>query len=355
MDSTHNQWKTILNTIQQGQELTPQHIQWAMEEIMEGRASDVLIAAFLMGLHTKGESSTEISSLAQGMLSKAVPINLQQDAVDIVGTGGDQLNTVNISTMSALVIAGAGVPVIKHGNRASSSSSGAADVLEKLGVNLSSTPEQVQHIFERTGIAFLFAQVFHPAMRHVAPVRKQLGVPTAFNYLGPLTNPARTTSSAIGVANERVARKIAEVFQQRKNNQALIFRGGDGLDELTITTNSVVYEVNNNQLEEYILDPREFGIQLGTIEELRGGDANHNARVFWEVLRGEAPQTIINTVLLNAAGGITSHAPVNGRSFEDRFESSLFIAKDSLENGKALAKLEGWIDASSTLADASES
>ncbi|MDO4929463.1 MAG: anthranilate phosphoribosyltransferase, partial [Corynebacterium sp.] len=220
-------WKLILNQLVAQQDLSPSHIDWAMREIMSGSTPEAIIGAFLVGLHVKGETPDELAALAQGMLDKAEDIAVTRDAVDIVGTGGDQQNTVNISTMASLVLAGAGVPVVKHGNRASSSSSGSADVLAELGINLDLSIKDVADSLQTAGITFLFAQVFHPSMRHLAPVRRALGVPTAFNYLGPMTNPARVRSSAVGVADPRMAEKIAAVFASR-GDHALIFRGHDG-------------------------------------------------------------------------------------------------------------------------------
>ncbi|MGV3103434.1 anthranilate phosphoribosyltransferase [Rothia sp. 32237D007AR] len=339
-------WKRILNQLVAQQELSADQITWAMQDIMSGSTPEAILGAFLLGLHVKGETPAELAALAQGMLDKAEPIEVTRDAVDIVGTGGDQQNTVNISTMASLVIAGAGVPVIKHGNRASSSSSGSADVLAELGINLDLSVKDVAGAVDAAGITFLFAQVFHPSMRYVAPVRRALGVPTAFNYLGPMTNPARVRSSAIGVADPAMAEKIAAVFASR-GDHALIFRGNDGLDEITITGASQVWETTEGAVEHHVLAPTDFGIELASLDDLRGGDARHNAQVFHEVLDG-ASGPIMNAVLLNAAAGLTAYRPVDHRPFAERFEDALQEARRSVETGKAKAVLERWVSYSNS-------
>ncbi|WP_237208858.1 anthranilate phosphoribosyltransferase [Rothia nasimurium] len=334
-------WKTILNRLVAQEDLSSPEITWAMNDIMAGSTPEAIIGAFLVGLHVKGETPEELAALAQGMLDKAEQIEVTRDAVDIVGTGGDQQNTVNISTMASLVAAGAGVPVIKHGNRASSSSSGSADVLAELGINLNLNIKDVAGAVEAAGITFLFAQVFHPSMRHVAPTRRSIGVPTAFNYLGPMTNPARVRASAIGVADAEMAEKIAAVFASR-GDHALIFRGNDGLDEITITGESKVWETFDGGVRQHSITPTDFGLDLATLDDLRGGDAQHNAQVVHQVLAG-TPGPILNAVLLNAAAGITAFRPVDGRPFQERFQQALEDARLSVETGQAKAVLELWI------------
>ncbi|ORC21988.1 MULTISPECIES: anthranilate phosphoribosyltransferase [Rothia] len=334
-------WKYLLNQLVAQQDLTQDEVSWAMDEIMTGSTPEAIIGAFLVGLHVKGETPLELAALAQGMLDKAESIEVTQDAVDIVGTGGDQQNTVNISTMASLVAAGAGAPVIKHGNRASTSSSGSADVLAELGINLNMNIKDVAGSVAATGITFLFAQVFHPSMRHVAPVRKSLGVPTAFNYLGPMTNPAKVRASAIGVADGDMAEKIAHVFASR-GDHALIFRGSDGLDEITITGPSVIWETHDGGVTREDFAPENHGFTLASIEDLRGGDATHNAQVVRETLQGsEGP--ILDAVLLNAAAGIVAYRPQDGRSFEERYAQALKDARESVTKGKAVKVLNDWI------------
>lgn len=214
-------WKYILNQLVKHQNLTDTEVAWAMDQIMTGQTEQPILASFLTALHSKGETPEELGALAAGMIAKAETVDIDPHAVDIVGTGGDQQNTVNISTMAALVIAGTGATVVKHGNRASTSKSGSADVLEALGIRLDMPIPAVAECARETGITFLFAMTFHPAMRHVGPTRRLLGIPTAFNYLGPMTNPARVKSSAIGVANPVMAEKMAHVFAER-GDHALI-------------------------------------------------------------------------------------------------------------------------------------
>lgn len=334
-------WKLLLNDLVARKDLTDEQVAWAMDQIMSGETSEAVTGAFLVALHVKGETPAELNALAQGMLEKSENIQITRDAVDIVGTGGDMQNTVNISTMASLVIAGAGVPVIKHGNRSSSSSSGSADVLEKLGVNLQTPIVDVAECVNNSGITFLFAQVFHPSMKHVAPVRKALGVPTAFNYLGPMTNPARVRASAIGVADGEMAEKIAEVFASR-GDHALIFRGSDGLDEITITGESTVWETNDFAIEKYTVSPTDFDMPLGSIDDLRGGDATHNAQVVLDTLNGQ-PGFIRNAVLLNAAAAIVAFEDATTDPFQQRFQKAIDRAKDSIDSGKALATLNSWV------------
>ncbi len=338
--STTSTWKELLNDLVARKDLEPHQISWAMDQIMSGETSEAIIGAFLVALHVKGETPEELNALAQGMLEKAEDINVTRDAVDIVGTGGDMQNTVNISTMASLVIAGAGVPVIKHGNRSSSSSSGSADVLEALGVNLSMPIAKVAESVDRAGITFLFSQVFHPSMKHVAPVRKSLGVPTAFNFLGPMTNPAQVRASAIGVADGAMAEKIAQVFASR-GDHALIFRGSDGLDEITITGTSTVWETYNKTYEEHQISPEDFGLPLGSLDDLRGGDATHNAQVVVDTLNGKQG-FIRNAVVLNAAAAIVAFKDKTDTPFLQRFTAAIKQAEESIDSGSAARVLEKW-------------
>ena len=266
-------WKHILNQLVKHQNLTDTEVAWAMDHIMTGQTEQPILASFLTALHSKGETPEELGALAAGMIAKAETVDIDPHAVDIVGTGGDQQNTVNISTMAALVIAGTGATVVKHGNRASTSKSGSADVLEALGIRLDMPIPAVAECARETGITFLFAMTFHPAMRHVGPTRRLLGIPTAFNYLGPMTNPARVKSSAIGVANPVMAEKMAHVFAER-GDHALIFRGDDGLDELTIATTSHLWEAVDGELTEYRFDPT-----VRSAERTAGAAARRRRRV----------------------------------------------------------------------------
>lgn len=312
-----------------------------MDTIMSGEATPAQIAGFLVALSAKGETVEELSGLVDAMLAHAKPIGISGQKLDIVGTGGDQLNTVNISTMAALVAAGAGAKVVKHGNRAASSSSGSADVLEALGVRLDLTIEEVARNAEEAGITFCFAQVFHPSFRHTAVPRRELAVPTAFNFLGPLTNPAKVQASAVGVANARMAPLVAGVLAQR-GSRGLVFRGNDGLDELTTTGPSTVWEIRDGAVSEMTFSPQDLGISLATVEQLRGGNAEVNAAVVRDVLAGkEGPAR--DAVLLNAAAGLVAFDESADGPFVDRMKAAFARAAESIDTGAAAAVLEKWV------------
>jgi anthranilate phosphoribosyltransferase len=335
------EWPDLITALISGTDLTRDQAYWAMDTIMSGEVPDAVIAGFLVALRAKGETVEELTGLADAMVENARPVDIPGPALDIVGTGGDRLSSVNISTMSALVCAGAGAKVVKHGNRASSSKSGSADVLEALGVRLDMPVEMVESAAQAVGITFLFAQTFHPSMRFAAAARKQLRVATAFNFLGPITNPARVEASAIGVADRALAPLIAGVFAAR-GDRALVFRGGDGLDELTVTGPSEVWEVRDGAIEHHDLEPLDFGMPRATIEDLRGQDAQYNARVVERVLAGEKGH-VRNAVLLNSAAGLVAYDPQAGGSFYDRMAAAVRRAEESIDTGAARAVLDRWI------------
>ena len=312
-----------------------------MDTIMSGEATPAQIAGFLVALRAKGETVDEVAGLVEAMLAHANPVTIGGEKLDIVGTGGDQLNTVNISTMAALVCAGAGAKVVKHGNRASSSSSGSADVLEALGVRLDLPIDRVAANAEEAGITFCFAQVFHPSFRHTAVPRRELAIPTAFNFLGPLTNPARVQASAVGVANARMAPLVAGVLAKR-GSRGLVFRGSDGLDELTTTGPSTVWEIRNGEVTEQTFDPQVLGIRPATVEELRGGNATANAAVVRDVLSG-VPGPARDAVLLNAAAGLVAFDVDAQGPLADRMAAALKRAEESIDSGAAAAVLEKWV------------
>jgi anthranilate phosphoribosyltransferase len=312
-----------------------------MDTIMSGEATPAQIAGFLVALSAKGETVEELSGLVDAMLAHAKPIGISGQKLDIVGTGGDQLNTVNISTMAALVAAGAGAKVVKHGNRAASSSSGSADVLEALGVRLDLTIDEVARNAEEAGITFCFAQVFHPSFRHTAVPRRELAVPTAFNFLGPLTNPAKVQASAVGVANARMAPLVAGVLAQR-GSRGLVFRGNDGLDELTTTGPSTVWEIRDGSVSEMTFSPQDLGISLATVEQLRGGNAEVNAAVVRDVLAGKEGAAR-DAVLLNAAAGLVAFDESADGPFVDRMKTAFARAAASIDTGAAAAVLEKWV------------
>jgi anthranilate phosphoribosyltransferase len=312
-----------------------------MNTIMEGDASPSQIAGFLVALRAKGETVAEMSGLAEAMLANAKPISISAPAVDIVGSGGDRLNTVNISTMAAIVMAGAGAKVVKHGNRASSSTSGSADVLEALGVRLDLPIDRVAESAERVGITFCFAQVFHPSFRHAAVPRREMGIATAFNFLGPLTNPAHVDASAVGVADARMAPLVAGVLAAR-GSRGLVFRGGDGLDELTTTCPSTVWEVREGRVIESVFDPTDIGIPRATIEDLRGADAAYNAGVVRRVLAGDGGP-VTDAVLLNAAAGLVAYDAAATGPLEERLRIALDSATAAVVNGNAARVLDAWV------------
>ncbi|CAL8897864.1 anthranilate phosphoribosyltransferase 1 [Kocuria varians] len=338
---TSIQWPDLLAALSQRQDLSWDQSFWAMDNIMSGEVPDAVIAGFLMALRTKGESVAELNGLADAMVRHARPITVEGPALDIVGTGGDRLSSVNISTMAALVCAGAGARVVKHGNRASSSKSGSADVLEELGVQLDVPVDRVQQAVSEVGITFLFAQTFHPSMRFAAAARKALGVATAFNFLGPITNPARVGASAIGVADAALAPLMAGVFQNR-GDRALVFRGGDGLDELTVTAPSAVWEVRDGRITEHTLDPLDLGMPRASIADLRGGDASYNAGVVRDVLDG-APGHVRHAVLLNAAAGLVAVDERADEPFQERFAATVARAAEAIDSGAARDVLARWV------------
>ncbi|WP_059009027.1 anthranilate phosphoribosyltransferase [Streptomyces specialis] len=336
-------WPDLLASLMAGRDLTADDAAWAMDRIMRGDASDVQIAGFAVALRAKGETVEEVTGLVRTMYAHANLIEVPGPAVDIVGTGGDRAKTVNISTMSAIVVAGTGTRVVKHGSRAASSASGASDVLEKLGVNLDLTPERVAEVAVRAGISFCFAVRFHPALRHVAGARAELGVPTTFNFLGPLTNPARVGAQATGVADARMAPIMAGVLAER-GTSALVFRGDDGLDELTVTSTSTVWVVRDGKVREEKFDPRDVGVEPAPIEALRGADAAYNAEVARRLLDGERGP-VRDAVLMNAAAGLVALDP-RDTPLPEQIAAGMARAAESIDSGAARAALERWVAAS---------
>ncbi|GAB3061534.1 anthranilate phosphoribosyltransferase [Sediminivirga luteola] len=343
-------WPALLTGLTSGQDLPAEATAWAMHQIMSGDAEDSHIAAFLAALRTKGETVQELAGLVSAMLDHAVPMPGLEDSVDIVGTGGDGARTVNISSTAALIAAAAGVRVVKHGNRAASSASGSADVLEALGVDLSLRPEQSRELAERTGIAFLFATTFHPAFRFAGPVRKQLAIPTAFNLLGPLTNPARVTASAIGVADAARGPLIAGVLAE-SGRRALVFHSRDGLDELSTTAPNDVWEVRDGTVQHSSLDARDLGLARVTKDALRGGDPAQNAEVTRRVLTGER-SAVRDIVLLNAAAALVAYAPEAGTPLAARLQDALRAAEEAVDSGAAARKLAALAQVSTELGQA---
>ncbi|GHF32081.1 anthranilate phosphoribosyltransferase 1 [Streptomyces mashuensis] len=336
-------WPAVLDALLAGRDLTADDTAWAMDRIMRGAATDAQIAGFAVALRAKGETVAEISGLVRAMYAHANLIDVPGPSVDIVGTGGDGAKTVNISTMSSIVVAGTGAKVVKHGNRAASSASGASDVLEKLGVNLDLTPRRVVEVAHEAGITFCFAVKFHPALRHVAAARRELGIRTTFNVLGPLTNPARVRAQATGVADARMAPILAGVLAER-GSSALVFRGDDGLDELTTTAPSTVWTVRDGQVREERFDPRDVGVDLVPVEALRGADASYNADVARRLLAGERGP-VRDAVLLNSAAALVALAPGDA-PLAEQIRAGMERAAESVDSGAARRVLERWVAAS---------
>ncbi|GGR80640.1 anthranilate phosphoribosyltransferase [Micromonospora fulviviridis] len=343
-------WPLLLNALLRGEELSTADTAWAMGEIMAGSATPAQIAGFAVALRTKGETPGELGGLVEAMLTRAVPVTLPEEvragALDVVGTGGDLAHTVNISTMAALVVAGAGVRVVKHGNRAASSSCGTADVLEHLGVPLDLEPEQVARCVTEAGIGFCFAARFHPGMRHTGPVRREIGVPTAFNFLGPLTNPARPRAGAVGCFDPRMAPVMAAVFAAR-GDSVIVVRGEDGLDEFSTGAPTRVWVAQQGTVREALLDATELGVPRATLADLRGGDAAYNAGVVRRLLAGDTGP-VRDAVLVNAAVALATQGPLDG-DLHEALRAGLVRATESIDSGAAAAALERWLEVAGTL------
>ena len=341
-------WPGLLSTLLAGTDVTAADTAWAMEQVMRGEATPVQVAAFAVALRAKGESADEITGLVRAMLALASRITVEGPAVDTCGTGGDRANTVNISTMSAMVVAGTGARVVKHGNRSASSACGSADLLEELGVVVDLEPAQAAECLDATGVTFCFAPRFHPALRHAAVPRRELGVPTFFNILGPLANPAQPSAQAVGCADPRLAGVMAQVLADR-GASALVFRGDDGLDELTPTTTSQVWVVRDGAVTHQRVAPEDVGLSRAAPGSLRGGDAAHNAEAARRFLAGEAGP-VRDAVLLNAAAALVALDPATGGSLTDELRVGLARAADSVDSGAAARALTGWVDTSRSLA-----
>ena len=337
-------WPSLVSALLRGEELSTEDTAWAMGEIMSGEATPVQIAVFMVALRAKGETPPEIAGMVEAMLGHAarveLPEALRTAAVDVVGTGGDRAHTVNISTMAALVVAGAGVPVVKHGNRAATSSCGAADLLEELGVPLELGPAEVRQCVTEAGIGFCFAPRFHPGMRHAAVARREMGVPTAFNFLGPLTNPAQPTSAVVGCAELRMAPVMAEVFA-RRGDSVLLVRGEDGLDEFTTTAATRIWAVRAGAVNEAVVDVDDLGLRRAKLDELRGADAAFNAGVAREVLAGVGGP-VRDAVLLTASAALTARDGW-GTDVVAALRDGLARAAAAIDSGAATEALRRWV------------
>jgi anthranilate phosphoribosyltransferase len=345
---TRLSWPEVLARLSRREPLGAAEAEATMQTVAAGEATPAQVGAFLSLLHAKGETADEVTGLARAMVDAAVPCPLADEdadaAVDLVGTGGDRLSSINVTTLAAFITAGCGVPVCKHGNRAASSSVGTADVLEALGVAIELGPEGVARCVRQAGMGFCFAQRFHPAMRYVGPVRKELGVPTVFNFLGPLINPARTRRQLVGVSDPALGPVMAGVFGATGSRHALIVHADDGLDELSVTSPAQVIEVRGDgdgayEITEWRVDPQALGIAPATLDDLRGGNAAFNAGVIRSVLEGEqGPRRDIG--ILNAAAALL----VAGKS--DDLQSGLVLASEAIDSGRAVGVLNALITTS---------
>lgn len=322
-----------------GESLTREQAAAAMNLIMTGEVTGAQFGALLMGLHLKGETVEEIAGFASVMRDKALRVHAGDSVLDTCGTGGDRSETFNISTTAAFVVAAAGATVAKHGNRAMSSRCGSADVLEELGVVVGLGPQGVERTLEQVGIGFMFAPTFHPAMKYAAGPRREMRVRTVFNILGPLTNPALARRQVLGVADGRMAEKMAQVLRELGSIHALVVHGADGLDEITLTGPSQIYELQNGEIRCYEITPEHFGFSCSAVSELRGGDRAANASITRSVLHGETgPRR--DVVLLNAAAALVAADLV-----EDLAEG-VEVARKALDTGAGAEKLEQWVRSS---------
>jgi anthranilate phosphoribosyltransferase len=336
-------WAEVLGALVQRHDLTTDQTAWAMGEVLAGAATPAQIAGLAVSLRSKGETIDEVTGLLDAMYAVATPLAIPGRALDVVGTGGDRSMSVNISTMAAIVAAGAGARVVKHGNRSASSQAGSADVLEALGIRLDLPPDRVARLAEQVGITFCFAAAFHPALRHAAVPRRELGIATTFNVLGPLANPVKPAAQAIGCADARMAPIMAGVLA-RRGVDAWVFRGDDGLDELTTTTTSQAWLVHDGIVTPSSVDPAALGLEPARPEDLRGGDVAHNADVVRRVLAGETGP-VRDAVLLNAAAALAVyHAPEAG--VEEALPPALARAAEAIDSGSAAAVLGRWVEAS---------
>jgi anthranilate phosphoribosyltransferase len=341
-------WPDLLTRLIDRRDLGADETAWVMDEVMAGRATAAQLGGFLVGMRAKGETTDELEGLVRTRLRRAEPAHVVGPAVDVVGTGGDRSHSVNISTMAALVVAGTGATVAKHGNRAASSASGSADVLEALGVAIDLPAPAVSDVAAEVGITFFPAQVFHPAMRHAGAVRKELGVPTVFNVLGPLCNPASPAAMAVGCGDRRLAPLMAGVLA-RRGVSAMVFHGDDGLDEITTTTTTQIWRTHGGAVSHEVFDPSDLDIAPVTAEDLRGGDPAYNASVVREVLAGTTGP-VRDVVVLNAAAALVALDAVNAQdkplpALVPALDQARRRAAEAIDSGAAAATLDAWIAA----------
>lgn len=343
-------WELIFKSLSSAEDLSSDQITWAMGQILEGQASDDQIKQFLLGLKTKGESATEVQALVSQMYSYCAPINITERAVDTVGTGGDGANTINISTTAAIITNAAGARVVKHGNRAASSKSGAADLLEALGIKIDLTGSEVEQTVHKIGIGFCFAPIFHSSMKHAASARKELGTPTIFNILGPLANPAKAVACAIGVARAELLPLISQVLLEQ-GKEGFVFRGDDGLDEVSISTTTQVIQIHDGKLTPSEFNPSDLGITSSSISDLAGGDAKYNAQMTMKIFAGhKGPMR--DAVALNAAFAIAAFKADFDLPLQTQIANAYVLANKAIDSGAALSVVKKWAELTNEIVSA---
>lgn len=339
-------WPQLIDKLLDEKDLSVSEATWAMTEVMTGNVRAATLAGFLIALRSKGETVEEVIGFRDAILDQAMPVDAPARSLDIVGTGGDGFGTVNVSTMSAFVCAGAGVPVVKHGNRAASSRSGASDVLQALGANPEAALQKVAELLERTNLAFVYASAVHPGFRHAAEARSALGVRSVFNFLGPLCNPARPDANAIGVSSLEAVPLITGVLRTR-GAAGLVFRSDEGMDEISTTGYSRIWEISGGDVHQHDLHPRDVGIATARLDDLIGGTPEYNAEVVRDVLSGrEGPKR--DVVLLNAAAALVAFdlaidVSSANTPLRERLAAKIEVARDSIDSGAAEKALNEWI------------
>ena len=343
-------WELIIKSLSDKSDLSSEQITWAMSQILEGKASNDEIKQFLTGLKAKGESAAEVEALVTQMYSYSAPINITERSVDTVGTGGDGANTINISTAAAIVTNAAGARVVKHGNRAASSKSGSADLLEALGIKVDLTGAEVEQTVHKIGIGFCFAPVFHSSMKYAAVARKELGVPTVFNILGPLANPAKPQACAIGVARAELLPLMAQVLLDQ-GKEGYVFRGDDGLDEVSLSTTTQVIQISDGKLQELVFNPADLGIASAPISELAGGDAAYNAQMTLKIFSGEKG-AMRDAVTLNAAFAIAAFKADFNLPLQTQIANGFVLANKAIDSGAALSVVKKWAELTNEIVSA---
>jgi anthranilate phosphoribosyltransferase len=343
-------WDLILKSLSDKSDLSNEQITWAMSQILEGKASNDEIKQFLTGLKAKGESAAEVEALVAQMYSYSASINITERSVDTVGTGGDGANTINISTAAAIVTNAAGARVVKHGNRAASSKSGSADLLEALGIKIDLTGAEVEQTVYKIGIGFCFAPVFHSSMKYAAAARKELGVPTVFNILGPLANPAKPKACAIGVARAELLPLMAQVLLDQ-GKEGFVFRGDDGLDEVSLSTTTQVIQISDGELNESVFNPADLGISSAPISELAGGDATYNAQMTLKIFAGEKG-AMRDAVTLNAAFAIAAFKADFNLPLQTQIANGFVLANKAIDSGAALSVVKKWAELTNEIVSA---